>query len=225
MATQIDPTSEMVMHFQQLAEHDKAVLARELHDELGGLLLGAIMDVALLAPRIAALGGDSPEKMGQIRQALQSAIEITRRITEQLRPTLLDNVGLFSALRWQLRTVCAKTNLKCTENLPDAELRLTSDASIALFRSAQEALLIGVERHGVTEIVLAATADDEVLSIHVMGDGAKLPNEPRQLVSIMLETVRHRIRALGGAVNVENPPNGGIVLAVKAPIANVIKLG
>jgi signal transduction histidine kinase len=47
MATQIDPTSEMVMHFQQLAEHGKAVLARELHDELGGLLLGAIMDVAL----------------------------------------------------------------------------------------------------------------------------------------------------------------------------------
>jgi signal transduction histidine kinase len=88
MATQIDPTSEMVMHFQQLAEHDKAVLARELHDELGGLLLGAIMDVALLAPRIAALGGDSPKKMGQIRQALQSAIEITRRITEQLRSTL-----------------------------------------------------------------------------------------------------------------------------------------
>jgi signal transduction histidine kinase len=128
-------------------------------------------------------------------------------------------------LRWQLRTVCAKTNLKCTENLPDAELRLTFDASIALFRSAQEALLIGVERHGVTEIVLAATVDDEVISIHVMGDGAKLPNEPRQLVSIMLESVRHRIRALGGAVNVEHPPNGGIVLAVKAPIANVIKLG
>ena len=225
MATHIDPTFEMVTHFQKLAEHDKAVLARELHDELGGLLIGAVMDVALLAPRIAALGGDSPQRMGRIRQALQSAIEVTRRITEHLRPTLLDNVGLFSALRWQLRNICAKSNLKCTENFPDAELSLTSDASIALFRSTQEALLVGVERPGVTEIVLAATIDDEALSIQVMGNGAKLPNEPRELVSITLESVRHRVRALGGAVIVEHPPSGGILLAVTAPIATVMKLG
>jgi signal transduction histidine kinase len=56
-----------------------------------------------------------------------------------------------------------------------------------------------------------------------MGDGAQLPNEPRALVSVTLESVRHRVRTLGGAVNVEHPPDGGIVLAVKAPIANVIK--
>jgi signal transduction histidine kinase len=202
---------------------DQQRLARQLHDELGGLLIGAVMDLALLAPRIAAMGGDSPQKMGRVRQALQSAIELSRRITEQLHPTLLDNVGLSLALRWQLRTICAKSKIKCTEDLPHAEPRLTSDASIALFRSAQEALLIGVERQGVTAIVLAATVDDQMLSIQIVGDGAQLPNEPRALVSVTLESVRHRVRTLGGAVNVEHPPDGGIVLAVKAPIANVIK--
>src|SRR5450432_3967884 len=100
MATQIDNTFEMIAHFQQLAEHEKASLARELHDELGGLLIGAVMDIALLAPCLATLPDDIQQRVGRVRQALGSAIELSRRITEELHPTLLDNVGLFAALRW-----------------------------------------------------------------------------------------------------------------------------
>lgn len=214
---------DVVAHFHRLAEHDKALLARELHDQVGGLLIGAVMDLAILAPRVAGLGGDSPEKVSRIRQALQSAIEITRRITEQLRPTLLDNVGLFSALRWQLRNVCAKAQIKCTDDLPDTEPRLTSAASITLFRSVQEALIIGTERPGVTGLTVAATLNEEVLCIQVMGDGASLPSEPREIVNVSLESVRCRLRAVGGAVSVEHPPAGGIVLALRAPIANVFQ--
>ncbi len=216
-------TFDVVTQFHQLVEHDKASLARDLHDEVGGLLIGALMDFAILAPHLSALGADSLQKVSRIRQALQSAIEITRRITEQLRPTLLDNVGLFSALRWQLRNVCAKAKIACSDDLPDAEPRLTSAASIALFRSVQEALIIGTERPGVTGLTVAATLNEEVLCIQVMGDGACLPSEPHELVNISLESVRYRLRAVGGAVGVEHPPTGGIVLALQAPIANVIQ--
>jgi hypothetical protein len=83
MAAHCDPTLEMVTHIQRLVEHDKAVLARQLHDELGGLLIGAVMDLALLAPRIAAMGGDSPQKMGRVRQALQSAIVLAATVDDQ----------------------------------------------------------------------------------------------------------------------------------------------
>jgi signal transduction histidine kinase len=180
------------------------------------------MDLAILAPRIARLKGDSQHKLGRLRESLNSAITLTQRITEQLRPTLLDNVGLFAALRWQLRNACARSKVKCTEDLPTIEPRLTSGASIALFRSAQEALLVGLERDGVTAIALVGKMDDKALSIRVMGDDANLVDEPSDLGNVTLESIRHRIRVLGGLVNVEHPPNGGIVVAVSTPIANVV---
>ena len=107
MAAHFDSAFHIVTHIQRLAEHEKASLARELHDELGGCLIGAVMDLAVLAPRIVSLGEDSQHKLARLREALNSAITLTRRLTEQLRPTLLDNVGLFAALRWQLRNACA----------------------------------------------------------------------------------------------------------------------
>jgi signal transduction histidine kinase len=91
-----------------------------------------------------------------------------------------------------------------------------------LFRSAQEALLIGLERRGVTAIVLAGKVDTRALFIEIKGDGANPIDEPRALGHVTLESIRHGVRALGGEVNVDHPPNGGIVVVVSAPIGNVI---
>jgi signal transduction histidine kinase len=111
MTVNLNNTFEMVAHFQQLAEHDKTLLARELHDELGGLLIGAVMDLGLLAPRVAAMDEDFQHRIGRVRQALGGAIAWTRRITEELHPTLLDNVGLFAASRWLLKNACHRTDV------------------------------------------------------------------------------------------------------------------
>jgi signal transduction histidine kinase len=221
MSAQLDTTLEMITHFQQLAELEKASLARNLHDEVGGLLIGAVMDLSLLVPQLGVLPHDVKQRLGRVRQALGSAIELTRRITEELHPTLLDNVGLFAALRWQLRNACAKTKIQCTDDLPGTELNLTTRASIALFRSAQEALMIGLERDAVTAIELVGKIDDDALSIQIRGDGANLVDEPQNL-GLTLESIRHRIRALGGAVIVENPSHGGIIVEVSIPTANVV---
>jgi signal transduction histidine kinase len=221
MTAELSTTSEMVTHFQQLAEHDKALLARELHDGLGGLLIGAVMDLDLMAPRIAAADQTLQQKMTRIRQALGAAIELTRRITEELHPTLLDNVGLFSALRWQLRNACIKPPVKCIDDLPIAEPALSAHAAIALFRIAQEALVVGIERSGVTEIRLGGSMNDGELSLRVVGDGAPLPTDRSDLANLTLESMRHRVRALGGMVMVENPPQGGIVLTASIPIKDL----
>jgi signal transduction histidine kinase len=222
MAAQLESTLEVITHIHQLAEHEKALLAQELHDELGACLIGVVLDLALLAPRITASNGDSQQKFRRVQESLSSAIAITRRMTEQLRPTLLDNVGLFAALRWQLRNVCGRSNVKCTDDLPPNEPRLTSDASIALFRSAQEALIVGLERHGVTEIELVGKMDNAALHFHVRGDGSNILDEPHPLCHVTLNSIRHRIRVLGGVVQVDHPVSGGIVVGVSAPIANVV---
>jgi signal transduction histidine kinase len=164
---------------------------------------------------------DIQQRVGRVRQALGSAIELSRRITEELHPTLLDNVGLFAALRWQLRNACARTKVKCTDDLPSVEPRLTTRASIALFRSAQEALAIALERDAVTSIELVGTIDEHALSIQMSGDGADLVNEPQNLSNLTLESIRHRIRVLGGVVNVARPADGGIIVRVSTPIVKI----
>src|SRR6202012_5745128 len=98
---------------------------------LGGPLIGAFMGLFLMPPAFSAADQTLQQKMTRIRQALGAAIELTRRITEELHPTLLDNVGLFSALRWQLRNACTKPPVKCIDDLPIAEPALTAHASIA----------------------------------------------------------------------------------------------
>jgi signal transduction histidine kinase len=225
MSSPPNTTFEMIAHFQQLAEHDKASLARKLHDELGGLLIGAVMDIALLAPRLTGLPNDIQQRVARVRHALGSAIELSRRITEELHPTLLDNVGLFAALRWQLRNACAKTNIRCIDDLPSTEPRLTTRAAIALFRSAQEALVIGLERDAVTAIELVGMIDDRALSIQVRGDGENLDDESQSLGNLTLESIRHRVLALGGVVKVAHPADGGIIVEVSAPIANLVAPG
>ncbi|MDP9090724.1 MAG: histidine kinase [Pseudomonadota bacterium] len=222
MAAQLESTFEVITHIHQLAEHEKALLAQELHDELGVCLISAVLDLALLAPRITSSSGDSQQKFRRVQESLSSAIAITRRITEQLRPTLLDNVGLFAALRWQLRNVCERSKIKCKDDLPATELQLTSRASITLFRSTQEALIVGLERPGVTEIELVGKMEDAALHIHVRGDGCNLLDAPQPLCHVTLNSIRHRVRVLGGVVNVDHPPNGGIVVGVSTPIANVV---
>ncbi len=208
----------MIAHFQQQAEHDKSALSRTLHDDLGGLLIGAVMDLSMLSPQTAILGDDAQRKMIRVRQALDSAIELTRRLTDQLRPTLLDNVGLFAASRWLLKTSCAHRDVRCVERFPGEEPRLTSAHSIALFRSVQEALFIGLERDGVTTVTVVGEVDGDALALRIMADGTPLLEEPHGPRALMLESIRHRIHALSGAVTLNGLPDGGIELSITCPI-------
>jgi CHASE3 domain sensor protein len=95
--------SDLSTHLQTIAEEEKASLSRELHDELGGLLVAARMDVSWLEGRV---GGADPEVESHFRrlhEALAAGVDVKRRVIESLRPTLLDNLGLFPALRWPSR--------------------------------------------------------------------------------------------------------------------------
>ena len=92
--------SSLIEHIQGVMEHQKAVLARDLHDELGGLLVGAVMDLAWAEQHMSAPPAELKQKLVRARQTLAAAIDMKRKLIEELRPTLLDNVGLFAALRW-----------------------------------------------------------------------------------------------------------------------------
>ena len=217
---------ELSTHLQNVAEREKAVLARELHDELGGLLVGARMDISWAELHLA---GDNPElkqRLHRVQQNLSAGVDLKRRIIEELRPTLLDNVGLFAALRWQLKETCGGAGLKCTEVYPDEEPTFTSEAAIALFRIAQEAFT-NILKHSAAksvDITLDMDMDEDAIVMQISDDGRGIPAGRLTAVgSHGLASMRHRVRALGGRLEMRSPPSGGTILLVRIPAINALQ--
>ncbi len=98
--------SELSNHLQVVREEEKSKLARDIHDELGGILVSAKMDVAWVEKRLRERDPEAAAKLDRTLQTLDDGVETKRRIIEELRPTLLDNLGLPAALDWQVHEIC-----------------------------------------------------------------------------------------------------------------------
>jgi signal transduction histidine kinase len=210
----------LISHIQTVAEREKAVLARELHDELGGMLVAASMDLAWLEQHIAAPPGDLRRHLRRLRDTLGDAVNIKRKIIEELRPTLLDNVGLFAALRWLVANTCARYSIQCQIQFPEAEPPFNPDASIALFRVAQEALAIIMESKWVRSVTLSLNGTADVVTLSIAGTGLE-PEPPETPIrdTYELATIRHRTAALGGGVTF-SPAPGEVRLSAWIPREN-----
>ncbi len=103
--------AELAANLQNLAESEKVLLARQLHDELGGALVGAKMDLAWLRRRIGSTDADVIAHWERLERALETGIAFKRRVVEQLRPTLLDNIGFYAAAQWLAEESCAAAGL------------------------------------------------------------------------------------------------------------------
>jgi signal transduction histidine kinase len=212
---------ELSTHLQSVAEREKASLARELHDELGGLLVGAHMDISWAEQHLGDGDSEVKQRLRRVRQSLSAGVDLKRRIIEELRPTLLDEVGLFAALRWQMKETCGQAGLKCIESYPSEEPAFTSEAAIALFRVAQEAFTNILKHSAATtvDITLNTVADDLVMQIS--DDGKGIPADRLSAVgSHGVVSMRHRIRALNGRLDIRSSASGGTVLLIQIPAAN-----
>jgi signal transduction histidine kinase len=210
----------LISHIQTVAEREKAVLARELHDELGGMLVAASMDLAWLEQHIAAPGGDIRRHLLRLKDTLGDAVDIKRKIIEELRPTLLDNVGLFAALRWLIGNSCARASVRFDIQFPDKEPDFTPDASIALFRIAQEALAIIMESTWVRSVTLSLNGTARVVTLSIAGIGpAPDAGEPPTPETYELAAIRHRTSTLGGGITF-SPAPGEVRLSAWIPREN-----
>jgi signal transduction histidine kinase len=215
---------ELSTHLQDVAEREKAALARELHDELGGLLVGARMDISWAEQRLADKDPDLKQRLHRVQQNLSAGVDLKRRIIEELRPTLLDNVGLFAALRWQLKETCGSAGLKCVELFPEEEPKFTSAAAIALFRIAQEAFTNIVKHSAAKSMDIALDMDGDAIVMQISDDGRGIPAGSLNAIgSHGLASMRHRVRALGGRLDIRSPASGGTTLLVRIPAGNALQ--
>ncbi len=208
-------SAALIDHIQSVMEHQKAHLARELHDELGGLLVGAVMDVAWAEQHLSVPPAELRQKLVRARQTLAVAIDLKRKLIEDLRPTLLDNVGLFAALRWHVQATCKRYGLTCTVRVPEEERRFAPNLPIALFRIVQEALVLIVGTKPAAGVEFSVALADRSLAIEIRGDAPdQTDTAATEDDTHFLAAIDHRIASLGGEFrHVQDPVDGTTITA------------
>jgi len=210
--------SALSAFLQRDAEHHKAALARELHDQLGGILTPAKMDLAWLRMRLGS-EAQYAERMARLDALIDQAIDLKRRIIEKLRPSLLDHLGLAAALRWYVEEECGKAGIEPHLEV-DARLgRLPAEIEIACFRLAQEAVDNTVQHARASHLDLTAERVATGLHMTISDDGAGIADvEAARRISRGLAGMHHRVRSLGGAIDVHSPSGTGTRIEISIPL-------
>jgi PAS domain S-box-containing protein len=201
-------------------EDEKTRIARELHDELGQLLTALKMDLAWLGERLPP----DPElraRAAEMGSVLDRTVSSTRRISADLRPLMLDDLGLADAAGWLVEDFCKRYPVRCKISLPEAESlgRVTKSVATAVYRAIQEALT-NIARHAQAKnawVVLSVVGDE--LHLEVEDDGRGIgAQDLAKARSFGLKGMRERIAFLGGAVDIAPAARGGTRVRLRVPL-------
>lgn len=212
--------SELSNYLQTVREEEKSRIARDLHDEMGGILVSAKMDVASAAKHVAATDPETGTRLARALKSIDEGIAVKRRITEDLRPTLLDNLGLAAALEWLVRGTCERAGIAPALNLDDGGEPLPPDAAIALYRIVQEALTNVVKYAKAKNVTVDLVRSAGGVSLSFRDDGVGLPESaPANRLSHGIAGMRQRVRALHGEFSIKGSPGKGTTIDVHLPLS------
>ncbi|MGE0489284.1 MAG: PAS domain S-box protein [Vulcanimicrobiota bacterium] len=197
----------------QALEEERLRIARELHDELGQLLTALRLELALLE---STMGEHCA--FGPINEKLESTLTAVRRIATQLRPQLLDDLGVAAAIDWLAQEICGRANLAYELKIDLGPNRLPQEQSLALFRISQEALTNVVRHAGARAVKITLRADEQAVELVVEDDGRGItPDQAAGEGSLGLLGISERAGMLGGSFEIGSPTQGGTCLRAHLP--------
>jgi signal transduction histidine kinase len=202
---------QLARYLERRLDEERATVAEELHDGLGGLLVAAKMDLSHIEHALGAERTEVRTRLAQMRENLDAAIAIERRMVEQLRPGLLVHLGLFAALRWYVEDLRVRSGRACLVRVPEEELALTLATRVSLYRAVVEAFTLGC---GDTQ--LEADVVDESLRLAVTR--LRLAPEAAADADLRLLAILHRVKTVGGTLTVKTEPDGSLSLTAINPL-------
>lgn len=206
-------------HLQMSSEREKAQLARDLHDELGGILTSAKIDIAWIEGHSKSADPDLVARLQRLSSVLDEAVDMKRRVVENLRPSLLDHLGLGAALSWYVNETCKKAGLALKlDTLPDG-VTVPPETAIAIYRLVQEGLTNTIRYAKATQVKIAVEEEDDGIRVSLADDGIGIQGFKSENLSHGLAGMRHRARALGGSFQLATAPGDGTRIEAFFPLA------
>jgi two-component system, NarL family, sensor histidine kinase UhpB len=210
----------LTAHLQNVREEERTRIARRVHDELGQALTGLKLDVSWLAGHLPKGSRALNEKALALSTCIDETIQAVRKISTELRPGILDNLGLVAAIEWQAQDFQLRTGIRCVTRMPATETMWDQDLSTAFFRILQETLTNVIHHAGATEVTVALTGERDSLVMLIADNGRGISEaETASGASIGLIGMRERAALLGGGVTFAGIPGKGTSVAVRIPLS------
>ena len=210
---------QLTVHIQQVREEERVAIARELHDDLGQLLTAVKIDLGMLGKSV-----DDPKTVadiGKIGGLVGESIKTVQRITSQLRPQILDDLGLCVAIEWYATEFASRTKIDLFLDI-DSGILLTPEASLVVFRIVQESLT-NVARHSrATRVELTMSLEQGSICLMVRDNGIGIANsEVLSAKSFGILSMKERAVSLGGKLEVDGQSGQGTRIVLNLPCTNL----
>jgi two-component system sensor histidine kinase UhpB len=198
-------------------EAERVGIARDLHDEVGQVLTGVLLQLN----SIAEAAPEHRDDLDQARQAVRRALDEVRRISSELRPEMLEHLGLVSALTELTTTFARVSNVQVERDFPASLPTLAPEAELAVYRIAQESLT-NVARHAhASRVMVTLEPGNKSVVLRVADDGRGFAGAPVEHGG--LRSMRERALLVGGALAIKPAPEGGVEVRLEVPATEIVQ--
>jgi len=203
---------------ESVREEERVRIAREIHDELGQALTCMSMDLAFLDKQLPKGNAEAAARIQALATLVKETVKTVRRISAELRPSILDDLGLGAAVEWLAHDFETRTSIGCAVSVP-SNVAISAERGTVVFRMCQEALT-NVARHaGASHVSIDLVEAGDTLTLEVRDNGRGITDEEVQRPgSLGLLGMRERAALLGGVAEVKGTPGQGTTVTVRVPL-------
>lgn len=210
---------ELATHLEHAREAERTHIAREIHDELGQQLTGLKMDISWLNRRLKSQDEEVQKKIDETLALVDGTVKTVRRIATELRPSILDDLGLDAAMEWQSEEFQKRSDITCVFNSNISDITVAPDIATGIFRIYQECLT-NVARHSGASMVNAfLQIKDNILVLTILDNGKGfIEREIEEKKTLGLLGMKERAMLLGGSYEITSKPGKGTSVLIIVPL-------
>lgn len=212
---------DLTAHLQNIREEERMHIAREMHDELGQLLTAFRMDIAWLEKRMEHAEPPLKEKLKDMTRLVDDAVVFVRKLSSELRPSVLDDFGLIPALEWHSKEFEKRFHITVSFQSNVKEVGVTAPVATGLFRMYQESLT-NVARHANASLVTSELhANDQNIELSITDNGKGFEVERGKRKTLGLLGMQERAAMIGGQLEICSTPGSGTSVRIVIPVNDV----
>ena len=209
----------LAAHLQNVREEEQTRISREIHDELGQMLTAIKMDVTSADKKLKTAPEIASATLVRVLEMVDTTVKTIRRIASELRPSILDDLGLIEALEWQCSEFGKRNQIKCSFTCSDSILTIHREIAIGLYRIFQEALTNIARHSGASHVTATLQIEPQQLIMTIADDGKGFdPDAVKAKKSLGLVGIKERALMMKGKLITETAPGKGTTIRIIVPL-------
>jgi signal transduction histidine kinase len=212
---------QLATHLEKVRETERTLIAREIHDELGQQLTGLKMDISWLNRRLKNQDAEVQQKIAETILLIDTTVKTVRRIATELRPSILDDLGLLAAMEWQSEEFEKRFEIACIFSSNVTDVKINPDQATGVFRIYQECLTNVLRHADATEVIVTLQVKDLTLVLTISDNGKGfVATEIENKKTLGLRGMKERTTLMGGSYEIFSQPGEGVSVIIVVPLKN-----